>query len=30
MALGIINIVFTSIMNFFCLIFGADPLSYDI
>lgn len=30
MALGIINIVFTSIMNFFCLIFGAVPLSYDI
>ena len=30
MALGIINIVFTFIMNFFCLIFGADPLSYDI
>ena len=29
MALEIIDIVFTSIINFFCLIFGANPLSYD-
>lgn len=30
MALEIINIVFTSIINFFCWILGKDPLSYDI
>ena len=30
MALEIIDIVFTSIINFFCLIFDANPLSYDI
>lgn len=29
MALEIINIVFTSILNFFCLIFGADFVPYD-
>lgn len=28
MALQIIDIVFTSIINFFCLIFGADPVPY--
>ena len=29
MALEIINIVFTSILNFFCLIFGADLVPYQ-
>ena len=28
MALDIIDIVFTSIINFFCLIFGADFVPY--
>lgn len=30
MALEIIDIVFTSIINFFCLIFGADFIPYGV
>ena len=30
MALEIIDTVFTSIINFFCLIFGADLIPYEV